>query len=382
MNILLKFILLSFFLSIGFNFTVIDGVLYLSNILSLIISIVIIFNLTPQELYSEKNQSIWLLIISFFVLVGMQSINGLKWLYLFFTFYSFSLFFKYNKYNLNHILLTYSLGMIVATLVSFQFIDFAYLGSNFSTDSRGSIYQLGGFNVYGVLASYAMIILIHLQSQYRTILFRTFSFLSLLLLLISQVSTLSRGGFLSLVFGLAFYSYFRKNLLKSTIGFLIVASILGLILINNLDIDFISIFNRYTFFDDATGSGRTVLWSHIFSLMSNPFIIIFGNGAGSLDLFIPVSDGNWYSGFESTHNTYLEFFYQFGLIGLSLFILFLYKTKKRIDQIILYDDQIILKTIFYVMLVNMFFDSYFFALQITALYSLFFSLFREVGHSE
>jgi len=153
-------------------------------------------------------------------------------------------------------------------------------------------------------------------------------------------------------------------------------------IINNFDIDLISIFNRYTFFEDSTGSGRTVLWSNILSLMSNPFIIIFGNGAGSLDLYIPVVDGNWYSSFESAHNTYLEFFYQFGILGLFLFIYFLFKTKMYIDTVSSKDDYIILMTIFYMFLLNMFFDSYFFALQITSIYSLFFSLFRESRYAK
>lgn len=381
MDILSKFILFLIFVSIGFNFSVIDGTLYLSNILFIIMSIIIIFNLTPNEIKNEKTQLFWLIIISLYVIAGMQSIAGIKWLYLFFNFFCFSLFFNYTRYNLNYVLLTYSLGLIMGTFTSFQFVDLAYLGDNFFSENRGIVYQLGGFNVYGVLVAYAMIILIHLQSQFNTIPFKIFSVISLLYLFLAQISTLSRGGFLSLIIGLFFYSYFTKNLLKNGIIFVFISSILGFLVINNLNIDFISIINRYTFFEDATGSGRTVLWSHIISLMSNPFIIIFGNGAGSLDLFIPVSDSNWYNEFESTHNTYLEFFYQFGLLGLSLFILFLYNTKKYIDKISIHDNKIILKTLFYVMLINMFFDSYFFAFQISALYSLFFSLFRGLKYA-
>ena len=39
------------------------------------------------------------------------------------------------------------------------------------------------------------------------------------------------------------------------------------------------------------------------------------------------------------------------------------------------DNKIILITLFYVSLMNMFFDSYFFAIQTTAIFSLLFSLF-------
>jgi O-antigen ligase len=382
MGFLYKFFLLIIFLSIGFNFVIVEGALYLSNILSLMISILIIFNLTPNDIQKEKNQLTWLLILTFYVLLGMQSINGIKWIYLFVTFYAFSLFFRYNKFKLNHILLTYSIGLIVATLFSFQTPNLSYLGDNFSAENRLIIDQLGGFNVYSVLLAYAMIILVHLQFQYRSILFLIISSFSLILLFTAQISTLSRGGLISLLSGLVIYSFFKKTLIKSVIIFSVIISTLLFFIINNFDIDLISIFNRYTFFEDSTGSGRTVLWSNILSLMSNPFIIIFGNGAGSLDLYIPVVDGNWYSSFESTHNTYLEFFYQFGILGLFLFIYFLFKTKMYIDRVSSKDDYIILMTIFYMFLLNMFFDSYFFALQITSIYSLFFSLFRESRYAK
>ena len=382
MGFLYKLFLLIIFLSIGFNFVIVEGALYLSNILSLMISILIIFNLTPNDIQKEKNQLTWLLILTFFVLLGMQSINGIKWIYLFVTFYAFSLFFRYNKFKLNHILLTYSIGLIVATLFSFQTPNLSYLGDNFSAENRLMIDQLGGFNVYSVLLAYAMIILVHLQFQYRSILFLIISSFSLILLFTAQISTLSRGGLISLLSGLVIYSFFKKTLIKSAIIFFVIVSTLLFFIINNFDIDLISIFNRYTFFEDSTGSGRTVLWSNILSLMSNPFIIIFGNGAGSLDLYIPVVDGNWYSSFESAHNTYLEFFYQFGILGLFLFIYFLFKTKMYIDTVSSKDDYIILMTIFYMFLLNMFFDSYFFALQITSIYSLFFSLFRESRYAK
>jgi len=381
----LSFLLL-IFLSLAFNFTLIEGGLYFSNILSFILFVLIIINLTPKQLYNERNKFVWLVGLSFLIIINMQSVSGIKWLYLFLMFYAYSLFFKYHKYNLNHILFVYAFGIVVGTLLSFQFVDFSDLGYRIiDPDFRGSISQLGGFNTYGVLAAYAMLILIHLQTQYKKNTFKIFSFIGLTILFIAEISTLSRGGFLSLIFGLSTYSYFKGNLLKNTLIFLTLGGIIVYLLVNNLGLDFTTVFNRYSFYEDTTGTGRTVLWSHILSLMSNPFVIIFGNGAGSLDLYLSLAgtltDRGWYNEFESTHNTYLEFFWQFGLIGLSLFITFLYQTKKRIDQIKLFENQIILKTLFYVTLLNMFFDSYFFAIQITAIYSLFFSLFREIRNA-
>ena len=108
MDFLTKFVLFSIFLSIGFNFSVVEGLLYFSNILSLIISILIILNLNSKQLYSEKNQFITLLVLIFLVTINMQSISAFKWVYLFLTFCTYSLFLKYYKPNLNHILIIYT----------------------------------------------------------------------------------------------------------------------------------------------------------------------------------------------------------------------------------------------------------------------------------
>jgi len=159
---------------------------------------------------------------------------------------------------------------------------------------------------------------------------------------------------------------------------IVLSVVLISFLVYYLDLDFLTIYRRYSFFEDATGSGRTILWSYLLNSMTDPLAIIFGNGAGSLNIIIPITeDGLWWNEFVSTHNTYLEFFYQFGLIGLSAFLIFLYYTKKQIDKIELWENKIILKSLFYVTLINMCFDSYFFAIQITAIFSLFFSLFWE-----
>ena len=111
-------------------------------------------------------------------------------------------------------------------------------------------------------------------------------------------------------------------------------------MINYFDLDFSSIYSRYSFLNDATGSGRTRLWSYAFSQMNNPFVIIFGHGAGSIGLYTSVTEGLSYSLFESSHSTYIDVFYEFGLIGICLFINFLFRIKNQLDKIDSYDNQL------------------------------------------
>lgn len=365
------------FLSLAFNFTIIEGGLYFSNVVAFLFGLIIFLNFQLEQLVIEKSNIFLLFIISIFITLTMDSLNGLKWLYIFYMFYFFFVFFKNYKFDINNILTTYSLGLTAGTILSFQFLDISYIGYNLlSNDFRGSIDSLGGYNTFGVLAAYAILILIHLQNIYKNILLKIVFLLSIIILFTAEISTLSRGGMLSLFFGIFIYGYLRKILVKNLILAATTTTIFILIMISYFDLDFSSIYSRYSFLNDATGSGRTRLWSYAISQMNNPFVIIFGHGAGSIDLYASVTEGLSYNLFESSHSTYIDIFYEFGLIGLCLFITFLFRIKNQLDKIDSYNNQIILKTLFYVMIINMFFDSYFFSLQISAIYSMFYALFN------
>lgn len=365
------------FLSLAFNFTIIEGGLYFSNVLAFLFGLIIFLNFQLKQIVIEKSNIFLLFIISIFIALTMDSLNGLKWLYIFYMFYIFFVFFKNYKFDINNILITYSLGLTAGTILSFQFVDISYIGySLLSNDFRGSIDSLGGYNTFGVLAAYAILILIHLQNLHKNILLKIMFLLSIIILFTAEISTLSRGGMLSLFFGILVYGYLRKILVKNLILAVTTTTIFILIMMNYFDLDFSSIYSRYSFLNDATGSGRTRLWSYAFSQMNNPFVIIFGHGAGSIGLYTSVTEGLSYSLFESSHSTYIDVFYEFGLIGIYLFINFLFRIKNQLDKIDSYDNQIILKTLFYVMIINMFFDSYFFSLQTSAIYSMFYALFN------
>lgn len=365
------------FISLAFNSTIFGTEIYLSNFLAFIIFFVSVLSLTPRQIYREQKYLYWLLTLILIILLNIDSLIGIKWIYIFLMYYGFQLFFTFNNFKIENVLITFSMGMLFGTIFSFQFVDLSYFSGVLSSDSRGSINALGSTNSYAVLSAYATLIFFHYQSLSQNKYFQLFSLISLLILITAQISTLSRGGFLTLIFGLAIYSYFKGTLVRNIIFFATLSFIFLLTFSGYFDLDLISIYNRYTFYEDATGTGRTVLWAEILSQMNSPLPFIFGNGAGSLDIYTSISDGLYYHSYESAHNTYLDIFYQFGIIGLFLFITFLCYTIININKVSNQNDRIILLSLFLPTVLNMFFDSYYGALQISAIYSLFFALYNR-----
>lgn len=374
MQILQFIVLLSIFLSLAFNFNIIEGSLFFSNLIALFLSVVIFLNLKIIEINKEKRSILVLLIGCIFILINMQSIYGLKWLYLIIIYFSYYVYFKYYHLSTNLILLTYAVSLSIGAILSFNFVDPSLLGYNLlSDDFRGSIDVLGGYNTFGVLAAIGIIIFFHFAQSSKNISIKLIYILGIILLFYALISTLSRGGFVSFFLGFLFYNILSKSL-RTFIYFLLPIVLFISIFIFSSDIDITGLINRYTFFEDATGSGRTVLWSYILSSINNPINIIFGHGAGSLGFYTSVTEGLSYSLFETSHNTYLDILYEFGMIGITVFMLFIYRTYLKLQNIEDTEEYKILITIFLVIFLSMFFDSYMGSLQISAIFSLFFAL--------
>ena len=374
MQILQFIVLLSIFLSLAFNFNIIEGSLFFSNLIALFLSVVIFLNLKIIEINKEKRSILVLLIGCIFILINMQSIYGLKWLYLIIIYFSYYVYFKYYHLSTNLILLTYAVSLSIGAILSFNFVDPSLLGYNLlSDDFRGSIDVLGGYNTFGVLAAIGIIIFFHFAQSSKNISIKLIYILGIILLFYALISTLSRGGFVSFFLGFLFYNILSKSL-RTFIYFLLPIVLFISIFIFSSDIDITGLINRYTFFEDATGSGRTVLWSYILSSINNPINIIFGHGAGSLGFYTSVTEGLSYSLFETSHNTYLDILYEFGMIGITVFMLFIYRIYLKLQNIEDTEEYKILITIFLVIFLSMFFDSYMGSLQISAIFSLFFAL--------
>ena len=134
-------------------------------------------------------------------------------------------------------------------------------------------------------------------------------------------SSMKRAGILSLAFALFFYifisQYIRnkfniKSFFISIVLILIVGTIFVFLGTNDSGDE--NIYERFEKIDRDNGSGRLDVWEHTASMISNQDVgkLMFGNGYGTV-----LRDSQLQL---SAHNDFLEVTYDYGLIGLILYV--------------------------------------------------------------
>ena len=144
---------------------------------------------------------------------------------------------------------------------------------------------------------------------------RIWFYLISFILVICLCLLISRGSILSL--SLACIFYFRRTVFSSNIfgyGFLFVVLIFFLYDVGLLD----GLIDRFNSEDLKDGSGRTRIWEvGLDTFQKRGLITLFlGEGVGAANIMALIN-GIYFS----PHNNFLEFLYNFGLIGLVLFVL-------------------------------------------------------------
>lgn len=155
-----------------------------------------------------------------------------------------------------------------------------------------------------------------------------------LLMMVTMAALISRGAIVALVITLIYY--YRKELFSlRSLGYLLLVAVAvaGLYYIGILD----GLIMRFMSDDLQTGSGRTELWmvgiKTFFS--KDPSVIAFGAGEGQALNMTYVKGEYW-----SPHNNYLSVLYNYGIVGLTIFLawiisMFLYfKTRESRGAII------------------------------------------------
>lgn len=128
--------------------------------------------------------------------------------------------------------------------------------------------------------------------------------------------TLSRGAILSILLVTIAYFIRTNKLLYVTI---LSLPIIFLVVDMNA-----ALFETFRL-DDATGSGRTIIYEIMFeNMVANPITFLLGNAPGNLDFEI-------YAGkrIVSAHSGYFEMLYTFGLFGLSAVLYFLFNILRN-----------------------------------------------------
>lgn len=138
-----------------------------------------------------------------------------------------------------------------------------------------------------------------------------------LLLLITMASLISRGAIVALALSVIYY--YRKDLLRwRNLGYLlfVVIAIGGLYYAGVLD----GLIMRFMSEDVQTGSGRTDIWEVGMNTFFNKssVTILFGLGEGQASSMAYMNGTYW-----SPHNNYLSVLYEYGVIGLTIFCIWL-----------------------------------------------------------
>ena len=174
-------------------------------------------------------------------------------------------------------------------------------------------------NYLGCVLSIGMIISFH-----NLIDFRSFNRISIIIFLATFIFGLinlglfaSRGAFLTLAIPILYILYKKTNSFKSLSFTIIIIGILVFVFLSLFV--FKSVINRFTEDSVTTGSGRTVIWRESLELFAHSDLttLLFGGGSGFSYQICGKAFGRT---IESPHNNYLEILYNYGVIGLTIFI--------------------------------------------------------------
>lgn len=197
------------------------------------------------------------------------------------------------------------------------------LGVNVSYEqgSRLEVMSLNS-NFTAILTATAIVLMIHQVSKLKLKRWKkAVYFIFFPVLLYMTIITGSRGGFIALALSLLIYTFFQnrgfinksKNLFK---GILLVGAISIIFLSNDL------MYSR--FFEDETSvlESRTPIWENVLIIAKGN--LIFGVGIFRYQSEMTKLRG----GLISIHNEYLSILVYSGIIGLSLFLFFLFRIAK------------------------------------------------------
>lgn len=144
------------------------------------------------------------------------------------------------------------------------------------------------------------------------------------------LSSAKRSGTIAVLFGLLIFTAIDLYRLKTNIqkrpniGWIVAAiTVMFFFIFNNNLMQDLTVFNRLKELKEDGGSGRTVIFRHTFSMISNSDVLslLFGHGWDRV-----VRDSKLGL---SAHNDFLEVMYDFGIIGIIMYLLFFYYLIKK-----------------------------------------------------
>jgi O-antigen ligase len=351
--------------------------LFLSNLILFLIDtlllVKIIFHLRKGFLSDIKQVFLLFIVISIIALLSYNNKNVVsvfpKLILGLFTYYSFSRYLLLYHKDIPIVLFGLCFGTALSPFFQIEVADL----TSYNTTNRIKIDNLGNFNAYAFLIAVSLIISIYLLTKIKS-LFNKILFIGIQSpLLIVLLLTLSRGGFFALVMGFVLYNF---SVNKKTKIYLLLFTIFAIIVVGNIliQMDGTDLFlNRFlnSEKDEDFDSGRSIVYLFLLNdLFSSLSAFVFGFGFGAIEIDVSAEIP-----LISAHNTYLDVFYSCGVIGLVIFIRYLFHVYKNIKAIPKSSEKSITIALFGQLIFCFFYDSYWGATQIGWILSFLFALF-------
>lgn len=170
--------------------------------------------------------------------------------------------------------------------------------------------------------------------------------------IIAILMTASRGGVLAMIGAILFSGFLQGNF-KSTVKYLMIILIGGtalVLIMRAAGVTYIkNVMDRFIYDSNGSGADRFTVWGYALQLaIKRPLL---GYGIGSAFSVLQ----QYYSSNISTHNVYLTFLLDGGVVGLGLFISCLYRSLR--NKRTLYSDMV-KAMIVASMIVSLFLDTY------------------------
>lgn len=171
---------------------------------------------------------------------------------------------------------------------------------------------------------------VHLGTSYYTLFMlplvlcfpsRIVKIIVLLLISFAIFSSIKRGGVIAIIAAMLVYIFIQQFVIAKRSKAVKIIIIVGTVVLLSGMVIFLATFNdsnlleRFEGIEEDQGSGRTVVWSETWRLITSQDVIgmLIGNGYNSV-----LRDSRFVL---SAHNDYLEAWYDFGLIGVLLYVI-------------------------------------------------------------
>ena len=234
---------------------------------------------------------------------------------LFMMLYLYALSLSKTKYVKSILLWSVSVMSIVCMIGLFNYDN---LVGEYAT-SLGDVDRLEwkDANYFSFFIGIILMFTLYLARYTKSKIYKRYLICSALLMLVTMVSLISRGAIVALVISLLYY--FRKDIFSfRSLGyaFAVAVFLLALYYAGMMD----GLIMRFMSEDVQTGSGRTDIWqTGLQTFFSKDIMtIIFGAGEGQAIKMTYINGQYW-----SPHNNYLSMMYNYGIIGLLIFCMWM-----------------------------------------------------------